>query len=62
MTSTADVARWRRNLQGEVDGALIYRAMAANAGDDGLAALYFRMAEAKRSTPPYGVIGCVLLP
>ena len=47
MTDKADVARWRRNLQGEVDGALIYRAMAANAGDDGLAALYSRMAEAE---------------
>ena len=47
MTDKADVARWRRNLQGEVDGALIYRAMATNAGDDGLAALYSRMAEAE---------------
>jgi VIT1/CCC1 family predicted Fe2+/Mn2+ transporter len=42
--SEADVARWRRNLQGEVDGALIYRAMAANAGDERLADLYRRMA------------------
>jgi VIT1/CCC1 family predicted Fe2+/Mn2+ transporter len=41
----ADIARWRRNLQGEVDGAHIYRAMAANAGDDRLADLYARMAE-----------------
>lgn len=47
MTSKADVARWRRNLEGEVDGAHIYRAMAANAGDDGLALLYARMAEAE---------------
>ena len=40
-----DLDRWRRNLQGEVDGAHIYRAMAANAGDDRLADLYARMAE-----------------
>jgi VIT1/CCC1 family predicted Fe2+/Mn2+ transporter len=44
---SADLDRWRRNLQGEVDGAHIYRAMAANAGDDRLADLYSRMAEAE---------------
>jgi vacuolar iron transporter family protein len=43
----ADIARWRRNLQSEVDGAHIYRAMAANAGDHRLADLYARMAEAE---------------
>jgi vacuolar iron transporter family protein len=43
----ADIARWRRNLQGEVDGAHIYRAMAANPGDDRLGDLYARMAEAE---------------
>lgn len=47
MSANADVARWRRNLQGEVDGALIYRAMAANAGDEGLATLYAGMAQAE---------------
>ncbi len=41
----ADLARWRANLQGEVDGALIYRAMAANAGDERLATLYLRLAQ-----------------
>jgi vacuolar iron transporter family protein len=47
-TATAgDIERWRRNLQGEVDGALLYRAMAANAGDDRLAELYGRMAESE---------------
>lgn len=45
--SRADVARWRRNLQAEVDGALVYRAMAANAGDARLAKLFNRMAEAE---------------
>ena len=45
--STGDIERWRRNLQGEVDGALLYRAMAANAGDDRLAELYGRMAESE---------------
>jgi VIT1/CCC1 family predicted Fe2+/Mn2+ transporter len=39
-----DIGRWRRNLQGEIDGALVYRAMARNAGDDRLAELYLRMA------------------
>lgn len=43
----ADLTRWQQNLQGEVDGAHIYRAMAANAGDDRLADLYSRMAEAE---------------
>lgn len=42
-----DVQRWRRNLQGEIDGASIYRAMAAKAGDDRLAELYGRMAESE---------------
>jgi vacuolar iron transporter family protein len=45
--SRADVARWRRNLQAETDGALVYRAMAANPGDPRLASLYRRMAEAE---------------
>lgn len=40
-----DVARWRANLQGEVDGAHIYRAMAANAGDERFATLYLRLAQ-----------------
>jgi VIT1/CCC1 family predicted Fe2+/Mn2+ transporter len=43
--SPKDVARWRANLQGEVDGAYLYRAMAANAGDDRLATLYLRLAQ-----------------
>jgi VIT1/CCC1 family predicted Fe2+/Mn2+ transporter len=43
----ATVARWRANLQGEVDGATLYRAMAARPGDARLAELYVRMAEAE---------------
>lgn len=43
--ATSDVARWRENLQGEVDGAHVYRAMAARAGDDRLAELYRRMGD-----------------
>jgi vacuolar iron transporter family protein len=43
----AEIARWRRNLQGEVDGAFIYRAMTASAGDDQLADLYRRLADAE---------------
>jgi VIT1/CCC1 family predicted Fe2+/Mn2+ transporter len=41
----ADVARWRRNLQAEFDGALVYRAMASSAGDQRLAKLFTQMAE-----------------
>jgi VIT1/CCC1 family predicted Fe2+/Mn2+ transporter len=47
MATPTDLARWRENLQGEVDGAFIYRAMAARAGDERLAELYGRMAEAE---------------
>jgi VIT1/CCC1 family predicted Fe2+/Mn2+ transporter len=43
----ADIDRWRRNLRGEVDGAHVYRAMAANAGDPRLGALFARLAEAE---------------
>jgi VIT1/CCC1 family predicted Fe2+/Mn2+ transporter len=39
-----DIGRWRTNLQGEIDGALVYRAMAGSAGDDRLGELYGRMA------------------
>lgn len=39
-----DLDRWRANLQGEVDGATIYRAMAAGSDDPRLAELYRRMA------------------
>ena len=39
-----DVIRWRRNLQGEVDGALVYHAMADATADQRLAELYRRMA------------------
>jgi vacuolar iron transporter family protein len=42
MTRT-DAARWRDNLQGEVDGAHVYRAMADGAGDAKLAELYRRL-------------------
>lgn len=47
MVNTAasrDRARWRDNLQGELDGAHVYRAMAANAGDDRLAEIYAGLA------------------
>jgi vacuolar iron transporter family protein len=46
-TTPAEIDRWRRNLQGEVDGALIYRAMAAGAGDVQLADLYRRLADSE---------------
>jgi len=43
----ADIERWRRNLQGEIDGAHVYRAMATNAGDDRLATVDSHLAEAE---------------
>ena len=42
-----DVRRWRDNLQGEVDGTTVYRAMGANEGDPRLAELYAKLAEAE---------------
>ena len=45
--SAEDIARWRRNLQGEVDGAHVYRAMAANAGDERLAIVYRKLADSE---------------
>lgn len=47
MTSAEDVRRWRANLQGELDGASVYRAMADGSSDESLAELYRRMAEAE---------------
>ena len=46
-TDHSTIARWRANLQGEVDGPHLYRAMAARPGDQRLAELYVRMAEAE---------------
>lgn len=43
----ADIERWQRNLQGEIDGAHVYRAMATNAGDERLATVYQHLAEAE---------------
>ncbi len=43
-STAADLARWRANLQGEVDGAHVYRGMAANAGDPRIATVYAELA------------------
>jgi VIT1/CCC1 family predicted Fe2+/Mn2+ transporter len=45
--TAADIERWRRNLQDEVDGAYVYRAMASNAGDERLAMIYRQLADAE---------------
>lgn len=45
--AAADLARWRINLQGEVDGSTVYRAMAAGAGDPQLADVYTKLAAAE---------------
>jgi VIT1/CCC1 family predicted Fe2+/Mn2+ transporter len=48
MTSTAaHVRRWRANLQGEVDGASVYRAMARSEADTPLALIYDKLAAAE---------------
>jgi VIT1/CCC1 family predicted Fe2+/Mn2+ transporter len=43
--ASPDVSRYRDNWQDEVDGAAIYRAMAAAEGDQALAEIYGRLAE-----------------
>jgi VIT1/CCC1 family predicted Fe2+/Mn2+ transporter len=45
MTNPEDVARYRANLQAEIDGGFLYRAMAAGARSPQLATLYRRLAE-----------------
>jgi len=42
-----DVARWRSNLQGEIDGIAIYRAMAAAEQDPALRTIYGRLADSE---------------
>jgi VIT1/CCC1 family predicted Fe2+/Mn2+ transporter len=43
--SSETIVRWRTNLQGELDGAAVYRAMADGSRDPTLADLYSRLAE-----------------
>jgi hypothetical protein len=45
-SEAADVARYRENRQKEVDGAALYRALAAATTDPALAAVYRRLADA----------------
>jgi VIT1/CCC1 family predicted Fe2+/Mn2+ transporter len=47
MSDAADVARYRANRQKEVDGAALYRALAAATADPALAAVYGRLADAE---------------
>lgn len=44
---TADIARWRENLQGETDGIAVYRAMAAGEREPALATVYRKLADAE---------------
>lgn len=48
MTTTQDAARYRDNLQGELDGAAIYQAMADWAREPQLSELYGKLAAAER--------------
>jgi vacuolar iron transporter family protein len=43
--STADEARFRSNLQGEIDSAVVYRAMASAENSEQLSSVYERLAE-----------------
>jgi rubrerythrin len=43
----SDRKRWSANLQAEIDGELVYRAMSANPGEPRLALLYDEMADAE---------------
>jgi VIT1/CCC1 family predicted Fe2+/Mn2+ transporter len=43
-----DIARWRANLQGEIDGCAVYTAMALGEREAPLAAVYRRLAETER--------------
>jgi VIT1/CCC1 family predicted Fe2+/Mn2+ transporter len=45
VNARGDVARFRENLQAEVDGAAIYRAMAGSESDPHLAGVYRKLAE-----------------
>ena len=45
MTEAQDTARYRFNLQGEIDSAALYRAMAAHEPEAKLAEVYTRLAE-----------------
>ena len=44
-SAAADIARWQANLQGELDGVAVYRAMAEGARDPKLSDLYRRLAD-----------------
>ena len=44
MTQGSDSARYRANLQGEVDGAALYRALAEAEPDPNIAKVYSRLA------------------
>ena len=44
---SSDVARWRDDLQGEIDGIAVYRAMAAGEPEGTLAAVYGKLATAE---------------
>ncbi|MEY2522924.1 MAG: vacuolar iron transporter family protein, partial [Ilumatobacteraceae bacterium] len=45
MSSESEASRYRANLQGEIDGAAVYRAMAAAEKNPSLASVYERLAE-----------------
>lgn len=47
--STSDTRRYTRNLQGEIDGALLYEALAQSEPDEKLSAVYRRLAAVERA-------------
>lgn len=48
MTEAQDIARYRANLQGELDGGAIYQAMAEGTREPALRTLYGKLADAER--------------
>jgi VIT1/CCC1 family predicted Fe2+/Mn2+ transporter len=47
--SDTDTRRYARNLQGEIDGALLYEALAESESDEKLSAVYRRLAQVERA-------------
>ena len=48
MSTAAEIERWRRNLQDEVDSAELYRLVAAAEEDASLASVYRRLADVEQ--------------
>src|SRR3954449_6565734 len=52
-SAETDVARWRRNLQDEIDSAELYRRVADVEDDQSLASVYRRLADVEERHAPF---------